>query len=188
MVNVKMFPVLGLSYSAILAGVIVTLASTGALTFPSLAIVPFVSALPVDVVFASMPFRSASESAKPELASANLGGGQYDVFPALLTVKLVGWFRRGAGRNQAHRSSLMVASLRADNDKLGANLKWFSGKWPTANLTHQDGFDHQLLGPKLIGALAAASGLPPMFQPTRISEVLLSAVRTSGFYHVHSIA
>lgn len=186
---VKMLAIIGFSYAALLAGVIVPLPSAATLTLPVCAVIALViAALPVVVIRATMPLVSTISRAEAETPRTFERSGDTDMIAALFAIVFIGWLGGRSWRYQTLPTRFLIARLRADCYQLGAYLERLSFKHFGANLASMRVVILHRFGAQLIRTFAAACGLTPMLQALRVSEISSFTVGASAFNHEHIIA
>ena len=185
-VYVKLLAEFLLSNAARLTGVIVSLAGASALTLPVSTVIGDVTTAPSGIVRATAPSVSALGRTEAEAPCSLECSSNNNMLTAVLAIVfdcfLFGW----AGCNKSRFSSLLIAFSRAHDHELGAYLKRLSLKYLAAYLAGVRVVIFFLCSTQLIGALAAASGLPTPFKAFRVGKIGFVTNGACAFNHVHN--
>lgn len=161
MMNVKFFSVVLFGYVAFLTGVIISFAGESALSSPVWAVVAaIITALPVVMIFATMPNIGTVSRAESKTACPFIGSCKGDNLITVLTSKTDRWLSgRSRGINKFFSSSVVVTFLRAERNCGSAFLEGLTDKNSLAVKALKFFIDLLLLTTQGIGACTATGSL-----------------------------
>lgn len=186
--NVKLFPKLGLSNAALLAGIPITFSCPSALPLPVGAVIRQITATPCGIIGAAIPSICTVGRAKAESSCAFECGWNLYMLATVFAIVLGHWFSWWTWRNQSVFSSLLIAISGAYCNEFSTNLKRFTGKFFSAYLADVRITIALVFATQLIGALTTACCLPAKLKAFRIGKIGFTAYGTNSFYHVQMIA